>query len=134
MKEVLRAETFEEFVARERERLGEKKKEIQTRQKSLMDELTAVDREMEAIQAYEAAKEGKVVRIASSGTRAPRGAQRTRVLDAVKSNPEGMGRADILEVLGVKGDKSGEQSVSNALSALKKARNIDSKDGKYVVV
>ena len=31
-----------------------------------------------------------------------------------------------------KGDKSGEQSVSNTLSALKKANTIGNPDGKYV--
>ncbi len=46
---------------------------------------------------------------------------------------KGMGRADILEALGVKGDKSGEQSVSNALSALKKKGDIAVEDGKYII-
>jgi hypothetical protein len=34
--------------------------------------------------------------------------------------------------MGVKGDKSGEQSVSNALSALTKQNQLGKKDGKYV--
>jgi len=34
----------------------------------------------------------------------------------------------------VKGDKSGERSVSNALSALKKQGVLDSKDGNYTLV
>ena len=42
-----------------------------------------------------------------------------------------MGRSPILEALGVKGDKSGAQSVSNALSALKKAKEVVVEDGKY---
>jgi hypothetical protein len=36
--------------------------------------------------------------------------------------------------MGVKGKRSAEQSVSNALSALKKAGQLDSRDGKYVVL
>jgi hypothetical protein len=34
--------------------------------------------------------------------------------------------------MGVKGNRSAEQSVSNALSALKKSEKVDSREGKYV--
>ena len=124
------ADTFEDFVRNERERLKQKRGEIEARAKTIQGELDAIDSEMIAIQAYEDAKKGKR---SSSGPRAPRGARRNEILDVVTNNPDGIGRSDILEALGVKGDKSGEQSVSNALSALKKAGNIDSRDGKYVV-
>ena len=36
-----------------------------------------------------------------------------------------------LQAMGAKGNKSYEQSASNALSALKKAGHVNSKDGKY---
>ena len=123
------ADTFEDFVRNERERLKQKRGEVEARAKSIQGELDAIDSEMIAIQAYEDAKKGK----RPSGPRAPRGARRNEILDVVTNSPDGIGRSDILEALGVKGNKSGEQSVSNALSALKKAGNIDSRDGKYVV-
>ena len=68
---------------------------------------------------------------------APRGSRRsgirTTVLEAIQ-NSTGMSRADLLEHLNVKGDKAGEQSVSNALAALKKAGQIDNRDGTYHVI
>ena len=67
----------------------------------------------------------------STGTR--RTGIREQVLDAVKaSGADGINRADLLRVLGMKGDKSEEQSVSNALSALKKAGATTSKNGRYI--
>ena len=44
----------------------------------------------------------------------------------------GATRGELIEKLGIKGDKSGEQSLSNALSALKRdGRVTQSGDGKY---
>ena len=122
-------QTFEALVEGERERLKTKRAEVISRIKELEQELGGVDREMEAVNAYYAVKTGKRV---STGTRAPRGSRRKEILDFVKSSG-GMKRAELLEVLGVKGDKSGEQSVSNALSALKKNGQLIVEDGKYLV-
>ena len=54
------------------------------------------------------------------------------VLDVVQQNPDGLSRGEILSQLGVKGNKSAEQSVSNALSALKKSAKVNSREGKYL--
>ncbi|MDB5706606.1 MAG: hypothetical protein JWN66_3722 [Sphingomonas bacterium] len=66
------------------------------------------------------------------GTPAPTGTRRTgirvEVLGFIKAKP-GIGRAEILEKMNAKGDKSAEQSVSNALSALKKDGLIGGVDG-----
>lgn len=121
-------QTFEMLVEGERERLKKKRSDMVDQIKSLEKELGGIDREMEAVNAYYAAKTGKR---ASTGTRAPRGSRRKEILDLVK-NGRGMNRAEILEALGVKGDKSGEQSVSNALSALKKGGELVVEDGKYI--
>jgi hypothetical protein len=43
-----------------------------------------------------------------------------------------LSRGEILNLIGAKGDKSGEQSVSNALSALIKQNQLGKKEGKYV--
>ncbi len=47
------------------------------------------------------------------------------------SGGDGIGRAGIITALNVKGNKSAEQSVSNTLSALKKAGEVRHADGKY---
>lgn len=64
----------------------------------------------------------------STGTR--RSGVRTEVLQFVKDNP-GTTRAHILVELEAKGDKKAEQSISNALSNLKKGGDITLEDGKY---
>ena len=69
-------------------------------------------------------------------TRTTPGTRRTgirdEVLGVINRHPQGIGRADILTAMDAKGDKSAEQSVSNALSALKKANTVTTTDdGKY---
>jgi hypothetical protein len=67
----------------------------------------------------------------ATGTR--RAGIRDEVLTAVKNaGTDGISRATLLEQFNAKGDKSAEQSISNALSALKKAGTIDAKDGNYI--
>lgn len=55
---------------------------------------------------------------------------RDQVLDLIKQG-DGMARADIIEAMGARGDKSAEQSISNALAALKKAGTIKAENGVY---
>jgi hypothetical protein len=43
----------------------------------------------------------------------------------------GLSRGEILERMGLKGDKAGEMSVSNALTALAKGNQIRREGGKY---
>lgn len=63
-----------------------------------------------------------------------RSGMRQQVLDLIKGKPHGIARADLIEAMEAKGDKSAEQSISNALSALKKQGTITSADGQYKVV
>ena len=56
---------------------------------------------------------------------------RDEVLAQVKAHPNGITRSEMLVAMNVKGNKSGEQSVSNALAALKKAGTITLADGVY---
>jgi hypothetical protein len=44
---------------------------------------------------------------------------------------DGLSRGEILEHMGLKGDKSGEMSVSNALTALAKSNQVHREGGKY---
>ena len=123
------ADTFETFIAKERERLMKHRADALSRKAEIDTELSEIDREMIAIQAYEDAKRGKPARAPRAAGR--RGSKREALLALIKNSPAGISRADILTQMDVKGDKKGEQSVSNALSALKKAGAIDSADGRY---
>jgi hypothetical protein len=128
------AQTFETFIDQERERLSKERETIVAQQHALAEQLATIDRELSAINAYEAAKQGK----GPSSTRqrrAPqgrRGSKRNALLGIIKSNPGGLTRGEILEKMGLKGDKSGAMSVSNALTALSKANQVVRRDGKYI--
>ena len=68
----------------------------------------------------------------TTGTR--RSGVRQQVQDLLSNSPDGLKRADILDAMNVKGDKKGEQSVSNALSSLKKAGTLtQNSEGSYTI-
>ena len=134
-------ETFETFVERERERLNLRLEEITNEERKLLEERESVERELAGISAYVAAKEGRLdvsgrkptrAPRRSSGTRAPRGERRGAILDLVNQHPDGLTRGQIIEMLDAKGNLSAERSISNALSALKRAEQIGSHDGRYL--
>ncbi len=128
------AQTFGTFMEQERERLSKERESIFTQQQALADQLAMINRELSAIDAYEAAKQGKAVSQPRQ-RRSPqsrRGSKRDALLGIIKSNPGGLTRGEILEKMGLKGDKSGAMSVSNALTALSKANQVVRREGKYV--
>lgn len=132
-------ETFDTFVTRERARLQGERQAIFSQQQELEAKLEEVRRELAAIDAYEAAKTGKSLPGMERGSRGGgrsrsggrRGSKREQLLEVIRNNPSGMSRGEILEKMGLKGDKSGEMSVSNALTALTKGRQVLRQDGKY---
>ena len=132
-------ETFEMFVQRERARLHGEREAIFTQQHELDGKLAEINKELSAIDAYEAAKSGKApARQAATrrtGTRratgARRGIKRDELLNIIKQ-AAGLTRSEILEKMGLKGNKSGEMSVSNALTALTKGNQVTRRDRKYV--
>ena len=123
---------FSEFISRERDRLRAEREQIFSQQKELTRRLDAVNREFDAIEAYETAKTGKAARQAPAGRqpRARRGSRREALLELIRQS-DGLSRGEILERMGLKGDKSGEMSVSNALTALTKSNQVHREDGKY---
>jgi hypothetical protein len=125
--------TFQDHIATERERLQKLRADAVERRQTIDAEIADIDREMRAIAAYETAKHGR----SSSGTtatgRAPRGAQQETLLAMIGGRKGGMKRADILEEVGVKGDKKREASVSNALTNMKKAGKLNLDGGVYTV-
>jgi hypothetical protein len=130
-------ETFATFIARDRERLNKEREEIFTQQHELEVRLDAVNRELAAIDAYEAAKSGKPLTTAKKARtpRSPaqgrRDSKRDALMQTIRQNPDGLTRGEILEKMGLKGDKSGEMSISNALTALTKANQVSRRDEKY---
>ena len=125
------AATFEEMVLQERHRLDSQITDIEIRQRALQEEMALVKRELAAVDAYEAAKSGKPRHATTS--RSPRVSRRDGILAMIKQHANGISRGDLIEAMGLKGNKSSEQSVSNALNNMKKAGAIVSRDGKYAV-
>src|SRR3954451_7677834 len=123
---------FSEFISRERDRLRAEREQVFNQQKELQRKLDAVNREFGAMEAYETAKTGKNARQAPTGrqSRARHGSRREALLEMIRQS-NGLSRGEILERMGLKGDKSGEMSVSNALTALAKSNQIRREGGKY---
>jgi hypothetical protein len=124
--------TFATFIQRERERLHAEREAVFTQQHELETKLVDINRELSAIDAYEAAKSGKPARAASARrvSTSRKGSKREQLLEVIRAGG-GLGRGEILERMGLKGNKTGEMSVSNALTALTKANQVSRRDGKY---
>ncbi|NKC11539.1 MAG: hypothetical protein GKR94_04835 [Gammaproteobacteria bacterium] len=122
--------TFADFVENEKERLATERERILAEQIGLQEQINEIDRELAAITAYEATKAGKTASPAAGRGRRGSGV-RTRLLSLIGERTGGISRAEILESLGMKGNKAKEQSVSNALAALKRGDQITNSDGKY---
>ncbi len=145
-----RQATFANFIKKERTRLDKARKDALTSKAAVENELASIEQELVALDAYRQAKDGPASRTAAKRAptkrapakragangagRAPgrRGQKREAVLNVIKQNPVGLSRGEILVQMGVKGNRSAEQSVSNALSALKKSDKVNSREGKYV--
>jgi len=142
-------EDFASFVEAERNRITERRNLMLAERNDIDNEIGALDKEMLAIAAYEDVKAGKTLRqmlspaqakarrsrSSSNGTRAPRqGSRRFEIIELIGANPDGLVRAGILDQLGVKGDKSGEMSVSNALTALIKNNTLTRNKAKRYVL
>jgi hypothetical protein len=127
-------ETFETFIASERKRLNDALELIYNEQRGLQEKLEKIHNELRAIEAYEAAKSGKAARTHASAYRrasSRQGSKREQLLKLIRDGL-GLTRGEILERMGLKQDKKGGMSVSNALTALTKAGQVARQDGKYV--
>jgi hypothetical protein len=142
---------FGEVMRRERERLTREREEILNQQKELEDKLNEISRELAAIDAYAAAKTEKAATptrqrrgpgksevstrqsSAEIRPRARAGGRREALLQVIGVEPNGLSRGQIFERMGLKGDKSAEKSISNALTALTKNNQVSRREGKYVL-
>lgn len=123
------AETFEQFIERERERLTKEREEIFDQQHALEEKLQGITRELAAIDAYTSVKSGRAAPAAApmrkpratstpTGRKPRESGKRAEVLDLIRRTPEGLTSAEIAERLNAN-DKTGKQSVANALTNLK---------------
>jgi hypothetical protein len=140
---------FADVMHRERERLHRERDEILNQQKELENKLTEINSELAAIDAYEAVKTGRVTAVdrrrrspEASGTSVkqlsaePRpyvASKREAVLRIIGENPNGLRLGEIFQRMGLKGNKSAEKSVSNAITTLTKNNQVSRKGGKYVI-
>jgi hypothetical protein len=130
------------IVEAEKERLLKAKESAQIKLKEITAELEQIDNRLRAAELYERAANGEVFAAApstrgrpartSSGTRAPRGSKKEELIKLLSDKP-GLKRAEIIDALGMKGEKSGEQSISNTLASLKKSGELLADGGKYTV-
>ena len=130
-------DSFSDYIKRERDRLQADREAIITQQRDLDKRLAEVNREFQAVDAYETAKRGKAPakqtagRKATGARQAGRSSKREGILEVIKGAAAGLSRREILDKMGLKGNKSGEMSVSNALTALTKAMHVRREGGKY---
>src|SRR5689334_13280869 len=117
------AETFQTMIQKERERLEKARADAESRLKNIQDEIAGINREFEAIEAYERVKTGKTQQSTKSKEsdrkRASRGSRQEELRKLLRDHPDGLTRGEILERLKSKGDKKSEASVSNALANMK---------------
>jgi len=133
------ADDMDAAISRQRERLTKNRNDVQGTIGELQRQLAEIDRQFAAVLAYEKTLAGKLPDPAVSKRRrqsarpARRGEKQAQVLQVIGQQAAGMTRGEVIGALGVTGSKSGAQSVSNALTALKKAGKIASTDGKWQV-
>jgi hypothetical protein len=141
---------FTDVMRRERERLNHEREQIFNQQKELENKLIEINLEFAAIDAYEAAKTRKAAMPtpppaptkseatieelpAEPRARPQPGTRREALLRVIGEHPNGLSRGEIFEFIGLKGNKSAEKSVSNALTALTKNNLVSRREGKYVI-
>lgn len=117
-------------------KLDEQKTQLlQSAKQEALDKANAAIRELEELGFHYRLAEGGGGTIPSprSGGGGRRTGIRDQVLSAVKEAKAGITRAQLLDAMSARGDKSAEQSISNALAALKKAGTITGEGGTYEV-
>jgi hypothetical protein len=124
-------ESFADYVARERDRIVGSRRWCERAIAEYEEALAKLAKEEEAVDAYERAKSGRETIAPPTKQRTRPGSSRRVIVNAVSAAPNGMSRGELIGFFGVKGDKSGEMSVSNALTALTKRRELIRVGGRY---
>jgi hypothetical protein len=126
------SEPLATIIEKERDRLRKALADLGAKQKELETQRATLETELDALDAYEAARSGTTRKSRKPISRVPRGSRQQSVLAVIAKSKKGMTRGDILQAMGLKGNEAGERAVSNALTALKKAKRVTSRDRKYL--
>ena len=115
---------FSEHLSSEKERLSKERDDAAQILAATTERLRTLERQLEAIEAYEAIM-GPSAKAAPKrrqpATRRRNTGRTAAIREAIQNAPEGIDRKGIIDALGCKGDKSAEQAVSNTLANLKKS-------------
>src|SRR5436190_8693058 len=122
------AET-EAFITKQRESLLTQRQELLNQQQAIQAQLDELDEMLTKFDVFEGKQARKGRDRRTSGAR--RGSRRDELLKLITGS-KGLSRGEILEKMGLKGNKAGEMSVSNALTALTKSKQVARRDRKYV--
>jgi hypothetical protein len=122
------AET-EAFIMKQRESLLTQRQELLNQQQAIQAQLDELDEMLTKFDVFEGKQARKGRDRRTSGAR--RGSRRDELLKLITGS-KGLSRGEILEKMGLKGNKAGEMSVSNALTALTKSKQVARRDRKYV--
>ena len=133
MESTVLAET-EAFIVRQREALLNQRQELVNQQRAIQEQIDRVDEMLTKFDVFEGKYAKRGGRKASTG-RASAGARRVskreELLQVIRDG-HGLTRGEILERMGLKGNKPGEMSVSNALTALTKNNRVRRDGRKYL--
>jgi hypothetical protein len=134
MESTILAET-EAFITRQREALLNQRQELLNQQRAVQEQLDQLDEMLTKFDVFEGkyakragAGRGSARRGSSGGRR---GSRREELLKLIREG-RGLTRGELLEKMGLKGNKAGEMSVSNALTALAKSNQVRRDGRKYL--
>lgn len=125
------------YMMKAKEGLEKQREDVLAKRATFDEELAAIDAKLSRIESYfnptkppEPPKNARIPR-PGSGPRKPRqSGVRDGVLAEIAKHKDGIKRGDLLTAMGAT-EKSAEQSISNAVSALKKDGKITADQGLY---
>ena len=126
-------EDTQEFITKQREALLTQRETIFGLQADLQRQLDEVNGMLAKFDVFEGKRTPATTTRTRRSTGTRQGSKRDELLSVIKAG-NGLTRGEILEKMGLKGNKQGEMSVSNALTALTKANQVRRADGKYLIV
>jgi len=126
-------EDTQEFITKQREALLTQRETIFGLQADLQRQLDEVNGMLSKFDIFEGKRAPATTPRTRRSTGTRQGSKRDELLSVIKAG-NGLTRGEILEKMGLKGNKQGEMSVSNALTALTKANQVRRADGKYLIV
>ncbi len=112
---------FRTFIAEERKRIIAAKNTVREEIKEIREQISALDREMIAVYAYEKA-------IGGNKTRGHADSRKRSIVEYIQANP-GAKRRAVCEHLGIDSRSNQAQTVTNLLSFLVKSGEIIRKEG-----